>query len=105
MHNGVVTNVRMTSGNTSGFSITISLHQEFALSLYLFALVMNELIEHIQDDIPQCANDIFIVHKPKIKINHKLELWRTILESKGFRLSGTKMECILIKFEIMMKVV
>ena len=39
-------------GLTSDFSITIGLHQESALSPFLFAIVIDELTRAIQDEIP-----------------------------------------------------
>ena len=52
MYYGAITFVKTTIGETSEFSITVGLHQGSTLSLYLFALVMDELTKHIQDDIP-----------------------------------------------------
>ena len=51
MNDGVVTNVRTCGGITSDFSITIGLHQESALSSFLFTIVMDELTRAIQDEI------------------------------------------------------
>jgi hypothetical protein len=42
MYNNVVTSVRTSDEDTNDFSINIGLHQESALSPYLFALVMDE---------------------------------------------------------------
>ena len=45
----------------SDFPITVGLHQGYALSLYLFALVMDELTRHMQDEVSRCrllADDI-----------------------------------------------
>ena len=54
MFDGVMTNVRTCGGITSDFSITIGLHQGSALSLFLFATVMDERTRAIQDEIPWC---------------------------------------------------
>ena len=48
MYNNVVTSVRTNDGNTNYFPIKIRLHQGSALSLYLFALVMDEVTRNIQ---------------------------------------------------------
>lgn len=43
------------------FPITIGLHQESALNLYLFALVLDNRTRHIKDEVPWCmlfADDI-----------------------------------------------
>ena len=77
-----MTTVRTVVGKTNGFPITVGLHQGSALSSYLFALVMDELTRHIQDEIPCCmlfANDIILVAETKLKVNAKLELSREAL--------------------------
>ena len=52
MYDRAITIVKTMIGETSEFLITIGLHQGSTLSPYLFALVMDELTMHIQDDIP-----------------------------------------------------
>jgi hypothetical protein len=54
MYDNIVTNVRISDGDTNDFSINIGLHQGSALSPYLFALVMDEITRDIQGDIPWC---------------------------------------------------
>ena len=48
MYNNVVTNVRTNDGNTDYFPIKIGLHQGSALSLYLFASVMDEVTRNLK---------------------------------------------------------
>ena len=50
MYSGAMTTVRTVIGETNSFSITAGLHQGSALSPYLFALVMDELTRHMQDE-------------------------------------------------------
>ena len=47
MYNNIVTSVRTNDGNTDYFLIKIGLHQGSALSLYLFALVIDEVARNI----------------------------------------------------------
>ena len=47
-----MTTVRTTVGETNDFPITVDLYKGSALNLYLFALVMDELTKHMQDEIP-----------------------------------------------------
>ena len=59
------------------FSITIGLHQGFALSLFLFAIVMDGLTKTIQDEILWCmlfADDIILVDEMRARVYVKLEL-------------------------------
>jgi hypothetical protein len=62
---------------------------------------MDEVIRNIQGDIPWCmlfADDVVLVDESQTGLNRKLELWRQILESKGFRLSRTKTEYMRCDF-------
>ena len=71
-------NIRTCGGITSDFSITIELHQESALSLFLFVIVMDELTRAIQDEIPWFmlfADDIVLIDEMRTRVNAKLELW------------------------------
>ena len=44
------------------------------------------------------ADDIALVDETRAGVNAKLELWRQTLESRGFRLSRTKIEYMECKF-------
>lgn len=62
--------VRTVVGNIQEALITVNLHQGSALSLYLFTLVMNELTNTIQDEVPWCmlfADNIVLIDQ-----NHQL---------------------------------
>jgi hypothetical protein len=101
IHNNAMTSVRTSDGNTYYFPIKIGLHQGSALSLCLFALVMDEVSRDIQGDIPWCmlfADDVVLVDESQAGANKKLELsWQT-LESKGFRVNRTKTEYMRCDF-------
>ncbi|KAM1919388.1 hypothetical protein ACFX15_023329 [Malus domestica] len=79
MYEGAKTTVRTHEGQTESFPIIVGLHQNSSLSPYLFALVMDELTRHIQDDIPWCmlfADDIVLIDETQEGVNAKLNLWR-----------------------------
>jgi hypothetical protein len=93
--------VSKTDGDTNVFPINIGLHQGSTLSPYLFALVIDEVTRDIQGDIPWCmlsADDVVLVDESREGVNRKLELWRQSLESKGFRISRTKIEYMRCDF-------
>jgi hypothetical protein len=74
-----VTSVRTSDGDTNNFSINIGLHQGLALSLYLFALVIDEVTRDIQSDILWCmlfTDDVVLVYESRTRVDQKLELWR-----------------------------
>ena len=51
IYEGATISVRSIGGMSSKFLVSVGLHQGLALSPYLFALVMDELMRHLQDDI------------------------------------------------------
>ena len=55
--------------------------------------MMDELIRHIQDEVPQCilfANNIVLVNDIREGINSSVERSKEALELKLFRISDTK---------------
>jgi len=86
MYDRVVISIRTTDREIKEFPITIGLHHDSTLSPYLFALVMDEITRHIQDEVPWCmlfADDIVLVDETRGGVNAKLELWRKTLETKA----------------------
>ena len=83
----------ITCGETSEFPLIICLHQR-ALSLYIFASIMNKLTTHIQAEVLWCilfADDIVLVDGLRDGVNAKLKRWRREgLKSKGFKIIRTK---------------
>jgi hypothetical protein len=83
IYDNVVTSVRTSDRDTNDFPINIGLHQESALSPYLFALVMDKVTRDIQGDILWCilfAYDVVLVDKSRIGLTRSWncgdELWR-----------------------------
>ncbi|VFQ62516.1 unnamed protein product [Cuscuta campestris] len=99
MYNGAMTRVRTSGGDSESFSVGMGLHQGFALSLFLFALVMDVPTQGVQEGVPWCmlfVDDIVLIDDTREGLNDKLERWRLALEIKGFRISRNKtkyMEC------------
>ncbi|XP_071699533.1 secreted RxLR effector protein 78-like [Rutidosis leptorrhynchoides] len=95
MYDGAKSCVRTPVGNTEYFSIEVGLHQGSALSPFLFALILDELSQGIQENISWClifADDIVLVSEQKDELNRRLERWREALEQNGLRISRQKME-------------
>ncbi|PKU76023.1 integrator complex subunit 11 [Dendrobium catenatum] len=68
MYAGAITCVQTQGGLTKYFPISVGLHQGSALSPYLFALVLDVLTRHLQEDVPWCmlfADDILLVDKTR----------------------------------------
>jgi hypothetical protein len=68
MYDNVMTSVQTSDGETNDFPISIGLHQESALSPYLFVLVTDEVTRDIQCGIPLCmlfVDDVALVNKSR----------------------------------------
>jgi len=95
MYEGGRTSVRMPGGVTNDFFIGRGLHQGSALSPFLFTLVMEVLMRENQDEVPWSmpfTDNIILIDETRQGVNDKLERWRHILESRGFRVSRSKTE-------------
>nr|XP_033508401.1 uncharacterized protein LOC117273352 isoform X1 [Nicotiana tomentosiformis] len=101
MYDGAKTRIRTMGGDSEHFPVVMGLHQGSALRPFLFALVMDALTHHIQREVPWCmlfADDIVLIHETRGGVNDMLEVWRHTLESKGFKLSRTKIEYLECEF-------
>ncbi|GJZ51585.1 retrovirus-related pol polyprotein LINE-1 [Tanacetum coccineum] len=103
MYDGVQTRVQTSIGNTKFFPVEVGLHQESAYSLYIFALILDELSRGIQEDIPWCpifVDDIVLVLESTEGLNNRLENWREALEDNGLRVSMEYLRCDFSNIEI-----
>ncbi|XP_070025044.1 uncharacterized protein [Nicotiana sylvestris] len=101
MYAGAKTRFRIVGGDSDHFPVKMGLHQGSALSLFLFALVLDALTHHIQREVPWCMlfiDDIVLIDESRVDVNDRLEVWRQDLESKGFKLSRAKTEYLECKF-------
>ncbi|XP_070045979.1 uncharacterized protein [Nicotiana tomentosiformis] len=101
MYGGAKTRMRTVGGASEHFPVVMRLHQGLALSRFLFALAINALTRHIQGKIPWCmlfTDDIILIDETRGGVNERLKVWRHTLESKGFKLSRTKIEYLECKF-------
>jgi Reverse transcriptase (RNA-dependent DNA polymerase) len=96
-----VTYVRACDGESDVFPIKIGLHLGSKLSPYIFILVMDEITNDIQGDIAWCllfADDVVLIDESRIRVDKKIRVMETNLESKDFRLSMTKTEYMCCQF-------
>src|SRR3954464_10815950 len=96
-----VTSVRSVDEISEEFSVIVGLHQESALSPYLFTLVMDELTRELQNEVPWCilsVDDIVLVDETKEGLSRKRDNWREALEKMGFKISRTKTEYLICNF-------
>ncbi|GJR81000.1 retrovirus-related pol polyprotein LINE-1 [Tanacetum coccineum] len=101
MYKGAKTHVRTSVRDTEFFPIEVGLHQGSAISPYLFALILDEILRGIQEDILWCmifADDIVLIAESAKGLNSRLEKWRKALEDKGLRISRDKTEYLRCDF-------
>ncbi|KAK3559200.1 hypothetical protein QTP86_005204 [Hemibagrus guttatus] len=82
--------VRCAVGQTEEFNVEVGLHQESALSPFLFAIVMDQLSEEVRQESPwtmMFADDIVICSESREQVEENLERWRFALERRGMKVS------------------
>ncbi|KAK3531193.1 hypothetical protein QTP70_015134 [Hemibagrus guttatus] len=91
--------VRCAVGQTEEFNVEVGLHQELALSPFLFAIVMDQLSEEVRQESPwtmMFADDIVICSESREQVEENLERWRFALERRGMKVSGSKTEYMCV---------
>ncbi|KAK3542444.1 hypothetical protein QTP86_025898 [Hemibagrus guttatus] len=92
--------VRCAVGQTEEFKVEVGLHQGSALSLFLFAIVMDQLSEEVKQESPwtmMFADDIVICSESREQVEENLERWRFALERRGMKVSrsqNTVFQCL-----------
>ncbi|KAK3547778.1 hypothetical protein QTP86_029926 [Hemibagrus guttatus] len=91
--------VRCSVGQTEEFKVEVGLHQGSALSLFLFAIVMDQLSEEVRQESPwtmMFADDIVICSESREQVEENLERWRFALERRGMKVSRSKTEYMCV---------
>ena len=95
MYDGATTTVRSAAGLTEEFKVGVGLHQGSPLSPFLFAIIMDKLMEDIRRDAPWdmlFADDIVLSRQNCRKLEDDLEFCRYALERRGLKVSRSKTE-------------
>ena len=88
MYEGSETVVRCAVGTTESFKVKVGLHQGSALSLFLFAVIMDRLTDKVRREPPWTilfADDILICEETREEVEQRLESWRYALERRGMK--------------------
>ena len=99
MYEGSETVVRCAVGTTESFKVKVGLHQESALSPFLFAVIMDRLTDEVRREPPWTilfADDIVICKETREKVERRLEFWRYALERRGTKVSKSKTEYLCV---------
>ena len=90
--------VRCAIGTTKSFKVEVGLHQGSALSPFLFAVIMDRLMDEVRREPPWTmlfADDIVICEETR-EVERRLESWRYALERRGMKVSRSKTEYLCI---------
>ena len=71
-------------------NIEVGLHQESALSPFLFILILDIVTEEIREETPWAmlfADDLVLCDQSKENMEERLENWRGCLEDAGLKVS------------------
>ena len=99
MYEGSKTVVRCAVGTTESFKVKVGLHQGSALSPFLFAVIMDRLMDEVRREPPWTmlfADDIVICEETREEVERRLESWRYALERRGMKVSRSKTEYLCI---------
>ena len=95
MYEGSETVVRCAVRTTESFKVNVGLHQGSALSPFLFAVIMDRLMDEVRREPPWTmlfADDIMICEETRKEVERRLESWKYALERRGMRVSRSKTE-------------
>ena len=102
MYEGSKTVVRCAVEITKSFKVKVGLHQGSALSPFLFAAIMDRLMDEVRRE-PPCtmlfADNIVICEKTREEVERTLECWKYALERRGMKANRSKTEYLCINRE------
>ncbi|KAI5088140.1 iron-sulfur cluster co-chaperone protein HscB, mitochondrial [Silurus meridionalis] len=96
MYEDSVTTVKCAVGTTDWFKVEVGLHQGSVMSPFLFAVVIDRLIDKVRQESPWAmifAIDVICV-EIREQVEKSLERWRYALERRGMKLQlqGVELE-------------
>ena len=99
MYDGATTTVRIAARLTEEFKVNVEFHQNSALSLFLFAIIMDNLTEDTRKDAPWdmlFVDDIMLSKQNHRELEGDLENWGNALERRSLKVSLSKTECLKV---------
>ena len=88
MYRGSMTAVRSAVGVSEKFEVKVGLHRGSGLSLFLFAIVMDNITAGVRKGVvPRSmlfADDIVLVNEDRGELERELEDWRQVMESENY---------------------
>ena len=102
MYEGSEIVVRCAVETTVSFKVKVGLHQGSALSPFLFAVIMDRIIDEVRRELLWTmlfADDIVICQETTEEVERRLEFWRYALERKSMKVSRSKTKYLCMNGE------
>ena len=93
LHEGSRTKVRVGSGTSDEFGVTVGVHQESALSPLIFAIVVDVVTQHAREGLLNeilYANDLVLMSESLEDLRERFQRWKRALEGKGLKVNVGK---------------
>ena len=87
--------MRCAVGTTESFKVKVGLHQESALSPFLFAVIMDRPTDEVRRELSRTmllVDNIMICEETREKVERRLESLRHALKRRGMKVSRSKTE-------------
>ena len=95
MYHQCETVVRCAAGTSEPFAVEVGLHQGSVFSPFLYAIMMDSLMENIRKKAPwqmMFADAVVLCARKKDELELELEQWREAFEKRGMKVSRAKTE-------------
>ena len=99
MYEGSETVVKCVVATMESFKVKVILYQRSTLNPFLFAVIMDRLIDEVKREPPWTmlfANDIVICEETREEMERRLKCWRYSLERREMKVSRSKTKYLCI---------
>ena len=98
VHANAWSRVRVGEGYSEEFEVKVGLHQGSVLSLLLFIIVLEALIQAFRSGVPWeglYADDLVIIPESLEECVRRLLIWKEAMEKKGLRVNAGKTKIMI----------
>ena len=93
MYQGATTCVKSKRGTSEHFEVGIGLHQDSALSPFLFIMLVDTISQDVRNELPWellYADDLTIIDVTSTDTQNRLESWQKVLTDNGLKINVAK---------------
>ena len=95
MYQGATTGVKSKRGTSEHFEVGIGLHQGWALSPFLYIMLVDTISQDVRNELPWellYADDLAIIDVTSTDTQNRLESWQKVLTDNGLKINVAKTE-------------